>query len=90
MSIFRLFHEYNYVFVKFKRAAKSYFNIGNGIVLILMLSIFFSPNILAFLSKHQLIDAKAAINYHSFFYNIALSGVGIVLFQGLYSLLKRK
>ncbi|WP_435234500.1 dCTP deaminase domain-containing protein [Psychromonas sp. PT13] len=71
-------------------AAKSYLNIGNVIVLVLMLSIFLSPNILVFLSKHQYIEAQTVTSYHSFFYNIALSGVGVFLFQGLYSLLKRK
>lgn len=69
---------------------KSYLSWQNFLVIMLMVSLILSPLILEFLSSKQLVASQTAESYRTFFYNIGLSGVVVVVFQGLNSLFQRK
>lgn len=69
---------------------KSYLSWPNFFVLMLMVSLILSPFILEFLSSKQFVASQTADSYRNFFYNIGLSGVVVVIFQGLNTLFQRK
>lgn len=71
-------------------ALKTYINTVNFITLFAVVCFFASPWIVGVLAEFDFINTEAAIKYHSFFYNIALSGVGVFTFQFLFSFLKRR
>ena len=69
---------------------KTYINFKNIFILFLIFSFLMSANILQLLSNLQIVDHDTANNYHSFFYNIALSGLGVFIFQLLFASLRKK